>query len=202
MLPRDLPNRERLITLAARHLGLIEARNRYMNLTRITNPHEAAVKHVLDSILPWRLFENLASVLDAGTGAGFPGIPLAIVLPHVRFTLAESVQKKARFVELARAELELQNVRVAPVRAEELLKTERVDVITARAVAPLKKAIPLFAPVLKRGTQMLLYKGADAEQELTDAAEEAKKFRIRQEILIRYVLPEDFGARAIVELRR
>src|ERR1700675_1134174 len=105
VLPVDLPQRDIVVVKGARHLALIEEANRHFNLTRITGPREAAIKHVLDSVAPWRLFAGATHVLDAGTGAGFPGIPLALVLPEVRFTLSESTQKKARFVELATAHL-------------------------------------------------------------------------------------------------
>ena len=202
VLPADLPNRDEVIDTGARHLELVEQTNRYMNLTRITDPREAAVKHVLDSVLPWRLFAGAAAVLDAGTGAGFPGIPLALVLDAVRFTLAESVQKKAQFVESAVEELQIPNVRVTPVRAEQLMKTEDFDIVTARAVAPLWKLIPLFAPRLKRGTRMLLYKGADVQEEMAQSAGEAEKLSVRQAIVMREVLPDDFGIRTIVELQR
>src|SRR5665213_1638876 len=76
VLPGDLPNRDAVIAGCAHHLDLIVEANRIMNLTRIVSPREAAVKHVLDSVLAWRLFVGTRQILDAGTGAGFPGIPL------------------------------------------------------------------------------------------------------------------------------
>jgi 16S rRNA (guanine527-N7)-methyltransferase len=202
VLPQDLPNRERVAVLGAKHLEMIEETNRVMNLTRIVSAHEAAVKHVLDSVMPWRLFANLSTVLDAGTGAGFPGIPLALVLPDVSFILSESVQKKARFVQSAVETLGLGNVNVKAARAEEILNAQRVDVVTARAVAPLVKAIPLFAPALRKGTRVLLYKGPDAEAEISEAAIEAKKRQVRVLISLRYELPDGLGLRTIVELQR
>jgi 16S rRNA (guanine527-N7)-methyltransferase len=202
VLPQDLPNRERVAVLGAKHLEMIEETNRVMNLTRIVSAHEAAVKHVLDSVMPWRLFANLSTVLDAGTGAGFPGIPLALVLPDVSFILSESVQKKARFVQSAVETLGLGNVNVKAARAEEILNAQRVDVVTARAVAPLVKAIPLFAPALRKRTRVLLYKGPDAEAEISEAAIEAKKRQVRVLISLRYELPDGLGLRTIVELQR
>src|SRR5580658_7316544 len=101
VLPSDIPRRELVIQKSAEHLALILEANKTLNLTRITAPREAAIKHVLDSVIPWRLFAGARHVLDAGTGAGFPGIPLALALPEIQFTLAESIQKKARFVESA-----------------------------------------------------------------------------------------------------
>jgi len=197
VLPADLPHRDFVIDKAAQHLALIEETNRHFNLTRITGPREAAIKHVLDSVMPWRLFAGAKHVLDAGTGAGFPGIPLALVLPEVRFTLAESTQKKARFVDAALAQLALPNVSNAARRAEEMVREGRFDVITARAVAPIPRALALFAIA---GTRLLLYKGPDVEQEIADAAAEARKRRVRMEVVMRYELPEAQGTRTIVEI--
>jgi 16S rRNA (guanine(527)-N(7))-methyltransferase RsmG len=123
------PGYSELITKAALHLERIVEANQSFNLTRITSTREAVIKHVLDSVLPWKLFAGATHILDAGTGAGFPGIPLAIVLPDIRFILSESVGKKARFVEAAVAELGLANIEVRAVRAEEiLLKSPRPSI--------------------------------------------------------------------------
>lgn len=200
LLPPDLPNRDRCIEISARHLDLIVEINRTMNLTRILGEREAAIKHVLDSVMPWRLFKNAKRVADCGTGAGFPGIPLSVVLPDTRFYLLESVQKKARFVESAVAALALPNVAVLPLRAEEWLLKQRVDIVTARAVAPLEKAIPLFAAALRSGTRALLYKGPDVEHEMELASPDARNRRIKMQVVERYPLPDGLGSRTIVEL--
>ena len=196
VLPADLPNRETVVRSAAIHLALIIEANRHFNLTRITSPREAAIKHVLDSVIPWRLFERAKHILDAGTGAGFPGIPLALVLPETSFTLAESIQKKARFVESALIELRLPNAAVTSQRAEEL----KADVITARALAPIPRVLTLFRPALKSGARILLYKGPDAAKEIAEAAAEAQKIHARMEIVMRYDLPDSLGARTIVQI--
>jgi len=192
VLPADLPHRDSVITGAAHHLELIVEANKVLNLTRITSPREAAIKHVLDSVLPWQLFQNAPNVLDAGTGAGFPGIPLALVLPETRFTLVESIQKKARFVESALAVLKLPNAEIIPRRAEEL----KAGVITARALAPIPKILPLFRPALKAGSQILLYKGPDVAQEIAEAG----KTHAHIEIVMRYKLPDSLGSRTIVKI--
>ena len=196
VLPADLPNRESVVHGASKHLALIVEANQHLNLTRITSPREAAIKHVLDSVMPWRLFQNARHVIDAGTGAGFPGIPLALVLPETRFTLAESIQKKARFVESVLNELDLPNVEIAPRRAEEL----KADVITARALAPIPRLLSLFRPALKAGARVLLYKGPDAELEIAGATAEANNIRARMEVVMRYDLPDSLGTRAIVQI--
>ena len=194
VLPADLPNRAHVAAAGARHLALIAEANQHFNLTRITSPREAAIKHVLDSVIPWREFAAARHVLDAGTGAGFPGIPLALTLPDTRFTLAESIQKKARFVQSAIAALDLPNARVEARRAEEL----EADLITARALAPLARIPALFGRRVKRGARILLYKGPDAEKEIA----EARIHDMDIQIVMRYDLPDSLGSRTIVELTR
>jgi 16S rRNA (guanine527-N7)-methyltransferase len=166
------------------------------------SPREAAIKHVLDSVLPWPLFQGADEVADAGSGAGFPGIPLALVLPGTQFTLLESTQKKARFLESVTRELELRNVAVRAERAEEWLNTHRVAVVTARAVAPLNRAAGLFAPAIRGGARVLFYKGPDAATEISEAAAETAKRQLRLRVIDRYELPDALGTRTIVEMKR
>ena len=199
VLPEDVPHRDNLIAKAAEHLELITQVNDHLNLTRITTPTEAAIKHVLDSVLPWRLFTDATQIVDAGTGAGFPGIPLALALPGIQFILSESIQKKARFVQSVIEALALPNVKVTAQRAEEI---PTAGLITARAVAPLSRAIVLFAPALKKGARVLLYKGPDVATEIADASSEAKKRNVAIRIVDRYDLPGTLGSRTIVEMIR
>ena len=201
VLPPDMPHRETLVIKAARHLELMVEMNQYLNLTRVTEHRESAIKHVLDSVIPWPLFQGARRVIDAGTGPGFPGIPLALVLPEAQFTLAESTGKKARFVESVVADLELRNVTVEARRAEELTRAGGFDLITARAMAPLAKALDLFGPALRKGTRALFYKGPDADREIAEAAPQAQRLRVDLRVAMRYELPEGFGTRTVIEVR-
>jgi 16S rRNA (guanine527-N7)-methyltransferase len=196
VLPQDIPHRDRLIEKAAAHLTLILAANEHFNLTRITNAPEAAIKHVFDSVAPWRYFSGVRRILDAGTGAGFPGVPLSLVLPDVRFTLAESTQKKARFVDGAVEHLELHNVEVLGERAEQIAMSQRPEIITARAVAPLDRLLNIFAKPMKQGARLILYKGPEVEAELAGI----KKYRIKAEQLSRYELPDGMGTRVLLSI--
>jgi 16S rRNA (guanine527-N7)-methyltransferase len=196
VLPPGVPNRERLIEKGGRHLHLIAAANERMNLTRITTAREAAIKHVYDSVAPWKHFEGALCVLDAGTGAGFPGIPLAVALPEVKFVLAESVHKKAAFVDAVVEELELPNVRVVAERAETVAVAQQIPLMTARAVAPVSRLVETFTRLLKCGGCMLLYKGPDVQNELA----ETPSTRVCAEILCRYQLPDELGARTLLKL--
>ena len=200
LLPEDLPNRSSVAEHSGRHLDFIVEANRQFNLTRITAEREAAIKHVVDSVIPWKLFAGSDHVIDAGSGAGFPGIPLAIVLPEVRFTLSESIGKKARFIEYAVQELRLPNIDVSNRRAEELLQTVRPDLLTARAVAPLTRAVPLFAPALRRGTAALMYKGPDAQAEIDEAQPELRKHKLRAHVVMTYDLPDALGSRTVIRI--
>lgn len=200
VLPDDLPSRDTVVRQAARHLELIEEANRKFNLTRITSPREAAIKHVLDSVLPWARFRGARRVLDAGTGAGFPGLPLAMVLPQVTFTLAESTGKKARFVESAVADLGLSNVIVVNARAEDWLRTNQTELITGRALAPLDRSCGFFANAIRAGARALLYKGPDVETEIAEAAATSRKFKLRLSVVERYELPDNAGTRTLVEM--
>ena len=197
ILPPDIPHRGRLIDKAAQHLRLVANANEYMNLTRIMTPHEAAIKHVYDSVAPWRLFSGVKRVLDAGSGAGFPGVPLAVILPEVRFTLTESIQKKARFLDSAVESLELGNVHVTAERAEARLLTEPAEIITARAVAPMHRLLELFGRALRQGSQLLLYKGPEVDAEL----QEAQQSRVAADVVCRYSLPDGMGSRTLLRIR-
>jgi 16S rRNA (guanine527-N7)-methyltransferase len=196
VLPEDIPHRERLIEKSAAHLSLILGANEHFNLTRIINAPEAAIKHVFDSVAPWRFFAGARRILDAGTGAGFPGVPLSLVLPEVRFTLAESTQKKARFVDGAVESLHLPNVEVLAERAEQVALAWRPDIITARAVAPIHRLIDIFAKPLKQGARLILFKGPEVGAELA----EARKHRIKVEELWRYELPDGMGTRVLLAI--
>jgi 16S rRNA (guanine527-N7)-methyltransferase len=197
VLPDDIPHRQLLIEKATAHLSLILAANEHFNLTRILNAPDAAIKHVLDSVLPWRHFAGAKRVLDAGTGAGFPGVPLAVVLPYIRFTLAESIHKKARFVDSTVEALDLPNVEVLSERAEQIAMTQRPDIITARAVAPIERLLELFIKPMKQGSKLILYKGPEVENEIAAV----KKYRIRAQQLDRYELPDGMGTRVVLEIQ-
>ena len=124
------------------------------------------------------------------------------MLPDTHFTLSESIQKKARFLESAVAALELQNVSVTHERAEDLLKTSKFDLLTARAVAPLSRALPTLAPAWKPGVRALFYKGPDAETEIAEAVMEIRKRHVQVRIAFTYSLPDELGIRSIVEISR
>ena len=140
------------------YLALLQKWNRVFNLTAVRDPAQMVSRQLLDSlsILPW---VKGPRVLDVGTGAGLPGIPLAIALPELVFTLLDANGKKTRFVQQAAAELGLGNVRVVNGRIEALQDAEGFDVITSRAFASLADFLSSTAHLLADGGCWLAMKG-------------------------------------------
>lgn len=157
------------------HVRLLLAWSAAINLTAITDPVTIARLHVADSLAalpllpPW----SGGSILDLGSGGGFPGLPLAAMLPAARFTLVESVGKKAGFLRTVVEALGLAGrVAVANVRAE-ALAPGRWDIVTARAVGSLAELIELSLPLLEPGGCLLAWKRGDLMAELATAREAA-----------------------------
>jgi 16S rRNA (guanine527-N7)-methyltransferase len=134
-------------------------------------------RHILNSIAGAPLFPEGATVVDVGSGAGLPGIPLAILRPDLRVTLLESLLRRSNFLDLAVEELGLADrVRVVRARAED--HHERYAVVASRAVAPLPRLIGWCAPLMTGGGKILALKGSSAETELADSAKELRRARL------------------------
>lgn len=149
-------------------------KNKHINLTRITDEDEFIKLHLLDSLTLLKLIRNpKARILDVGTGGGFPGIPLAILLPDAQITLMDSTKKKLSVVQSIAQELGIDNVSILHGRAEELgqdLKyRERYELVTSRAVANLTLLSEYCLPLVKVGGQFLSMKGRDYQEELEAA---------------------------------
>ena len=134
-------------------------------------------RHILNSIAGASLFPEGATVVDVGSGAGLPGIPLAIMRPDLKVTLLESLLRRANFLDLAVEELELSDrVRVVRARAED--HRERYAVVASRAVAPLPRLIGWCAPLMTGGGTILALKGSSAETELAESSKELRRSRL------------------------
>ncbi len=149
----------------AAHLDLLDEWNERMNLTAIRDRPSQITKHVLDS-LSVRPYLRGDRIADVGSGAGFPGIPLAIVEPGRRFTLIDSTGKKCRFLEHVREALALENVEVVHSRAEAFKPEQRFDTVIARAVGPLADLVRYVGPLLAGDGRLLAMKGRYPEDEL------------------------------------
>ena len=189
-LPLAQWQRERLLA----YIALLEKWNRAFNLTSVRTAEQMVVRHLLDSlsIAPWVGSES--PVLDVGTGAGLPGLPLAIVRPEQSFVLMDSNGKKTRFVRQAVRELELANVEVVQARAAQYGKT--APLVVARALAPLPALVEETAALVAPGGRLLAMKGALADDELASvpAGWQARVERVR--------VPQLDEARQLVVLTR
>lgn len=146
-------------------LDELERWNRSYNLTAIESREEMVTHHLLDSL---SISPDLAGtrIADVGTGAGFPGLPLAIANPARQFTLIDGSGKKVRFVAHAARTLALANVTAVHARAEDLRPEVPFDTVTARALAPLPELLPLLAPLCGPRTRVLAMKGRWPAEEL------------------------------------
>ena len=144
-------------------------RNYRVNLTRITDPVEVAQKHFADSILAAELIPEGASVIDVGTGAGFPGIPLKLVRPDIDLVLLDSLGKRILFLRELCAELGL-DVPAVHARAEDGARQRELrgafDFAVSRAVAPMSILTELTIPFVRTGGASLMYKGPNAAEEI------------------------------------
>jgi 16S rRNA (guanine527-N7)-methyltransferase len=167
--------------LAAHLDALLEANERF-NLTAIREPTEAWVRHVADSLslIPFVSEAGATSVVDLGTGGGFPGIPLAIAMPDVQVLLVDSVGKKVRYLEEVVQRLALTNASVRQARAEELAEwkgglRESFDAVVCRAVGSLASLVELSLPLVKVDGLLLAIKGEKAPDEISEAARALKE---------------------------
>lgn len=159
------------------YLAELVAWNERVNLTSITEPAEIITKHFLDSLSVYPTLQDLpptSSLIDVGSGAGFPGIPLKIVMPQLRVTLLEATGKKTAFLQHLIQSLNLTAVSVVTARAEEagqqLEHRERYDVVVARAVAALPVLAEYMLPLVKVGGRVIVQKGQDPADEVKQAA--------------------------------
>ena len=150
----------------AQHVALIEKWNRVHNLTAVREPEQMAVLHVLDSLSLAPHLGSARTVLDVGTGAGFPGIPLALAAGPLHVTLLDSSHKKATFLEQAKAELHLANVSVACERVEAWKPDAGFDLIVSRAFAELSDFVKLAGHLLAPGGRILAMKGVYPYEEI------------------------------------
>ena len=175
-----------------RYAELLVEKNKVMNLTAITEPHDIATLHFLDSVAMLTLADLKGKKMaDVGTGAGFPGMPLRIVEPSLRLTLLDSLNKRIDFLKEVCEDLGLHDVECIHGRAEEFAASHRedYDVVTSRAVANLQMLSELCLPLVKVGGYFLSMKAVDSEQEVNDAKNAIKTLGGQIEKVVDYAIP-------------
>ncbi|MDI9486200.1 MAG: 16S rRNA (guanine(527)-N(7))-methyltransferase RsmG [Bacillota bacterium] len=181
--------------------------NQTLNLTRLIEPEEMAVKNFLDSLgllcLDW---PEKMRCLDLGTGAGFPGVPLAICRPQWSFVLLDSLRKRLRFIEGALESMGVENVSILHARAEDAGRDqshrESYDLVVSRAVARLPVLLELATPLVKVGGCFVAYKSNEGREELQESSAAMRKLNVETERVFDLELPLAMGERSLIVFRK
>ena len=182
--------------------------NTKINLTAITDEKEFAIKHVMDSLTLWdeEKFAGVKKILDVGTGAGFPAIPLKIFKPNVEIFLLDSLSKRVEFLKKVVAELNLEKVTCIHGRAEDLAREnnfrESFDLVTARAVARLNIISEYCLPFVKIGGTFAALKGKQFLEEVAEAEHAVKILGGGKIIPVEKFLPEISDTRAVIYIEK
>ena len=185
--------------------NLLQEYNKKFNLTSITNDEEIYLKHFYDSLCLSKAINlnDFSTLLDIGSGAGFPGIPLAIIFQNLKITLIESNTKKCGFMNIVKEELNLNNIEIINKRAEDYTKNhrEKYDLATSRAVAHLSILAELEIPALKINGYFLPLKST-IEEEIKETENKLKELDSDIEEIINYELPIENSKRTILKIKK
>lgn len=175
--------------------------NEKINLTTIVDDNEILIKHFLDSLTIEKYIPQNAKMIDIGTGAGFPGIPLKIARPDIELVLLDSLNKRINFLNEVIEKCKLKNVKTIHGRAEDYARNieyrEKFDISTARAVANTSTLLEYCTPFLKINGVFICMK-ADAEQEINGALNATKILNVKKESVDKFKLPEIEAGRTII----
>ncbi len=188
------------------HRYLLEY-NTHTNLTSITESEDIAIKHFLDSLLLTKVvsIKGGNSIIDVGTGAGFPGVPIKILCPDIKLTLLDSVRKKVEFLQNLKLKINT-NYSVFHERAEILARKEEYrdnfDYVVARAVAPLNNLCEYCLPFTKTNGCFIAFKGPNAKQEIEGAKNSIKILNGKLEKIENFALPNQSGSRNLILIKK
>ena len=191
-----------------RYYELLIEWNSFINLTSITDYQEVLKKHFLDSLSLVKVLEKkpVGKILDIGTGAGFPGIPIKIVFPNCFMTLVDSVNKKIGFIQEVVQELDLHNIEAIHGRVEDLghdvFQREQYDLVVSRAVASLPVLVEYCLPFVKVGGVFLSYKSVKVDEELSAGKKAIQILGGRLERDVRFQLPGTEIERAFLFIKK
>ena len=180
--------------------------NEKINLTAITEPQEIILKHFVDSLTIAKYIEEGKTIIDMGTGAGFPGIPLKIYRNDVKVVLADSLNKRIKFLNEVIEKLQLKNIETIHCRAEELGKNkeyrEKFDYATSRAVANLSTLSESLLPFVKLNGSGIFMKTMEIDEELENAKKAIKILGGRIEKVDKFEIPESDLGRSIITVKK
>jgi len=182
--------------------------NSFMNLTGITEYEEVVQKHFVDSLVLSKAIDvnQITNLIDIGTGAGFPGIPLKIAYPHLKVTLLDSLQKRIKFLNEVVMQLGLENVETIHGRAEDFakpsMKRESYDICVSRAVANLASLSEYCLPYVKVEGYFVPYKSGKIDEELANARKAVFVLGGKIEDEVKFNLPDSDISRSLIKIRK
>lgn len=184
-----------------KYYDFLVSENQKYNLTAITSKEEVFYKHFLDSVLPESEITKNAKIIDIGSGAGFPAVPLKIVRSDLKFTLVDSLNKRVNFLNELFILLNLGDIKAVHARAEDFIKENResYDFAVARAVAPLNTLLEYMVPYLKVGGRCLIYKSQKLEEEIVEAKKAMEILSVKIVKVLEYELGDASRKILIVE---
>lgn len=196
-----------------KYYELLIEKNKVMNLTAITDKEDVIVKHFIDSIalIPYLLdkginINNKLKIIDIGTGAGFPGLPLKIMMPDVKFTLLDSLNKRVSFLNEVIDELKLKDIEALHGRAEDYASDnkyrEKYDICVSRAVANLSTLSEYCIPFVKEDGYFISYKAGESEEEINNSKNAIKILGGKINKVEEFVLPGTDASRVFVFIRK
>lgn len=189
-----------------RYYELLVERNKVMNLTGITDYDEVNLKHFTDSLTIVRLkdMSKITTLIDVGTGAGFPGIPIKIAFPHIKIVLLDSLNKRLKFLDDVIRELDLEEIRTLHGRAEDYAKKpeyrEKFDLCVSRAVANLSTLSEYCLPFVKKGGSFVSYKSGEADEEIRSSENAVNILGGKIEKIEKFMLPDTDIGRELVQI--
>ena len=191
-----------------RYYELLTEWNKVMNLTSITDYDEVCEKHFVDSLCIVKALDltHVDNLIDIGTGAGFPGIPLKIVFPHLKITLLDSLNKRIRFLQAVTEELGLEEVETLHGRAEDHARDmryrEKFDLCVSRAVANLSTLSEYCLPFVKKNGTFVAYKSGDSDEEIMHAEKAVDILGGKIIKIDKFTLPDTDMGRSLVQIEK